>query len=148
MRIVIQRVLEAKVEVGEEVVGEIERGMLVFLGIHKDDTADDTLWLVKKLAGLRIFEDEHGKMNLGVHGVGGKVLVVSQFTLYGNCRNGRRPDFISTMQGCLAERIYDKFVEEVRAEVGNVETGRFGALMKVSLVNDGPVTFIIDTTQN
>jgi D-tyrosyl-tRNA(Tyr) deacylase len=144
MRLLIQRVLEAKVVVDQEVVGKIGKGLLVFLGIHKDDTPQKTGWLVKKLATLRIFEDDEGKMNRSVSDVGGEVLVVSQFTLYGNCMNGRRPDFISTMRGVEAEAIYEKFVLEVKQEVGAVQTGKFGAYMQVTLLNDGPVTFIID----
>ncbi|MEC7839927.1 MAG: D-aminoacyl-tRNA deacylase [Chlamydiota bacterium] len=144
MRILIQRVKEAKVHVDGEVVGQIDQGILVFLGVHKDDKPADTEWLVKKLVGLRIFEDEQGKMNRNVQDIKGEILVVSQFTLYGNCMNGRRPDFISSMRGDAAEKIYDKFAAEVKQVLGRVETGQFGAMMQVELTNDGPVTFLID----
>jgi len=144
MRILIQRVKQAKVVVEGVIVGKINSGLLVFLGIHKDDVAKDTEWLVNKLLGLRIFEDDQGKMNLSVQDIRGDILVVSQFTLYGNCMNGRRPDFISSMCGKDAEIIYEKFVEEVKLGLGSVQTGQFGAVMEVELTNDGPVTFILD----
>lgn len=144
MKILIQRVKEAKVVVAGETVGKVGKGLLVFLGIHKEDTPEKTGWLVNKLLNLRVFEDDAGKMNLSVKDVGGEVLVVSQFTLYGNCHNGRRPDFIAAMRGPEAEAIYDKFVAEVKAEIGKVETGSFGAEMEVALINDGPVTFMVE----
>lgn len=144
MKIVIQRVSSAQVTVEGAVVGKIGTGVLVLLGIHKEDKAEQTSWLVQKLVNLRIFEDEAGKMNLGLKDVGGEVLVVSQFTLYGNCVNGRRPDFFSAAPGGQAEPIYNKFVNEVEVELGKVQTGKFAAMMQASLVNDGPVTLIID----
>ncbi|MEM1282507.1 MAG: D-aminoacyl-tRNA deacylase [Chlamydiota bacterium] len=144
MRILIQRVKEAYVDVDGQVVGKIGKGVLVFLGLHKDDTESSIPWLVNKLVGLRVFEDEQGKMNLSVKDIGGEVLVVSQFTLYGNCMNGRRPDFISTMRGEDAEQLYDRFVKEVQDIMGSVQSGQFGANMQVHLVNDGPVTFMIE----
>lgn len=144
MRLVVQRVSHARVEVEGEVVGEIGRGVLVLLGVHKDDSAEDTTWLVNKLVNLRIFEDENGKMNLSVKDIQGEVLVVSQFTLYGNCGNGRRPDFIESAPGLRANVVYEKFVREVGLELGKVQTGKFGASMQVSLLNDGPVTLIVD----
>lgn len=144
MRLVIQRVKEAQVSVNSVISGVISKGLLVFLGIHKDDQPQQTVWLVNKLINLRLFADENDKMNLSVQDVGGEVLVVSQFTLYGNCQEGRRPDFIQSASGTTALHLYEKFVAEVKAELGHVQTGVFGAKMEVKLVNDGPVTFIVD----
>lgn len=144
MRLVIQRVTSASVTVDGSIVGQIGRGFLVLLGIHKDDTPEQTAWLVQKLTALRVFEDDAGKMNLGLSDIAGEVLVISQFTLYGNCMNGRRPDFLNAAPGSMAEPIYNKFVDEVKREIGKVQTGKFGAMMQVSLVNEGPVTLIID----
>ncbi len=145
MRLVIQRVLEARVTVDHRVTGQIGPGLLVLLGIHNDDTEADIPWLVEKLIHLRIFTDAHGKMNRSVLETEGGVLVVSQFTLYGNCRNGRRPDFMSAAPPERAIPLYEAFVEALRCQVSSVETGEFGAKMAVSLVNDGPVTLIIDS---
>lgn len=144
MRLVVQRVSEASVVVDGEVVGKIGKGALVLLGIHKSDQPQDTTWFVNKLLNLRFFEDEGGKMNLSLKDVGGQVLVVSQFTLYGNCQNGRRPDFFEAAPGAAAEAIYEKFAAEVAGELGQVAQGRFGAMMQVALVNDGPVTLIVE----
>lgn len=144
MRLLIQRVKEAQVTVSGHVVGAIGPGLLIFLGIHRDDRAETTSWLVNKLVSLRIFADAMGKMNLSVKETGGAALVVSQFTLYGSCLNGRRPDFIETAPPAQAEPIYEKFITELRRELPMVQTGQFGAYMEVSLVNDGPVTFLID----
>lgn len=140
----VQRVKEASVVVENNTVGRIGKGLLVFLGVHKDDESGSISWLVNKLINLRIFEDDQGKMNLSVKDVDGEVLVVSQFTLYGNCMNGRRPDFTSTMRGPEAECLYEQFVEKVKSEMGTVETGKFGAYMQVNIINDGPVTFMIE----
>ncbi|MFQ5728766.1 MAG: D-aminoacyl-tRNA deacylase [Waddliaceae bacterium] len=144
MRVVAQRVREAKVSVNGEVCGSIGSGILVLLGIHVQDTPDKTNWLVNKLVNLRFFQDENGKMNLSVKDIGGEILVVSQFTLYANCNNGRRPDFMDAAPPDIAEPIYDKFVGEVKKELRSVQTGIFGAYMDVSLVNDGPVTVILE----
>ncbi len=144
MRILVQRVKEASVEVDKKIVGSIEDGLLVFLGIHKDDDADQTGYLVNKLLNLRIFQDDKGKMNLSVKDKGGEILVISQFTLYGNCNKGNRPDFMQTKEPRIAEKIYDKFAREIKQSIGAVQTGTFGAYMQVSLINDGPVTFMID----
>jgi D-tyrosyl-tRNA(Tyr) deacylase len=144
MRIVVQRVSQAKVTVEGKVTGSIEKGLLVLLGVHKDDLPEHTTWLVSKLVNLRIFEDDQGKMNLCVKDVGGEILVVSQFTLYGNCVSGRRPDFLMSAPPAQAIPLYEKFVAEVSQEMGRVQTGIFGATMQVALVNDGPVTFVID----
>ena len=144
MRLVIQRVSSASVEVEGEIVGQIQGGLLVLLGIHKNDTAAQIPWMVNKLLNLRIFEDEAGKMNRNVKDTGGNVLVVSQFTLYGNCANGRRPDFLESAPGTIAEPIYNQFVQEVSKELPEVQRGVFGVTMKIALVNEGPVTMIID----
>ncbi len=148
MKIVIQRVSQAKVAVDNETVGSIGRGFLVLLGVRDGDVPETTVWLVNKLLGLRVFTDEAGKMNLSLQDIGGEVLVVSQFTLYANCNNGRRPDFIQAAEPNFARECYEKFVDEVRQSLGKVETGRFGAKMDVSLVNDGPVTLIVERGEN
>jgi D-tyrosyl-tRNA(Tyr) deacylase len=145
MRAVIQRVTSARVVIGDEVAGAIDRGLLVLLGVAPTDTPDDATWLADKIVGLRIFNDAEGKMNLGVQEVGGAVLVVSQFTLYGDCRKGRRPSFIGAAGPDVAVPLYEAFVNAVRARGLLVQTGRFGAMMRVELVNDGPVTLIVDT---
>jgi len=144
MRLLVQRVKEASVEVDGEVVGEIGPGLLAFLGLHHGDTAQQIPWMVNKLCGLRIFTDDNGKMNLSVQDAGGGILVVSQFTLYGDCSRGRRPSFIDALAGPEAEKLYGQFVEQLRKSHSPVQTGRFGASMAVSLVNDGPVTLWIE----
>lgn len=144
MKVVVQRVSQASVTVDNTVVGKIDQGLLVLFGVHIDDDPAQTAWFVNKLLNLRIFEDENGKMNRSVLDIQGGVLAVSQFTLYGNCKNGRRPDFISAAGPEKAEAIYDKFVSELKAEFPNVGTGIFGAKMSVALINDGPVTMIIE----
>jgi len=145
MRAVIQRVLSASVTVETEVVGQIAQGFLVLLGISADDTQDDVVYLAAKVAGLRIFEDAAGKMNLSLVDVAGRLLVVSQFTLYGDCRKGRRPAFIDAARPEKAEPLYHSFLAELRGMGFTVETGRFQAQMAVSLVNDGPVTLLLDS---
>ncbi len=145
MRAVIQRVKEARVEVDGETVGRIGEGMLVLLGAGKDDTEMDAGYLAEKIMGLRIFEDPEGKMNLSVTDTGGEVLVVSQFTLYGDCRKGRRPSFDKAAPPELAEELYELFVSEIRERGVKVETGRFRAMMDVHLVNWGPVTLMLDS---
>ena len=145
MRACVQRVSRAGVTVDGEICGEIGRGLLVLLGVAEGDTESDVRFLAEKIAGLRIFEDDHGKMNLGLAEVSGAMLVVSQFTLLGDCRKGRRPSFTSAARPELAERLYEQFVEVV-AELGvEVETGQFQKQMQVELVNDGPVTLLLDT---
>ncbi|MGH7801793.1 MAG: D-aminoacyl-tRNA deacylase [Thermodesulfobacteriota bacterium] len=145
MRAVIQRVKEARVEVDGEVVGKIGQGLLVLLGVGKDDTEDDVRYLAGKVSGLRIFEDETGKMNLCITDVKGGVLAISQFTLYGDCRKGRRPSFDEAAPPEVAERLYNLFIEEIRKSGIKVETGNFGALMDVHLINSGPVTILLDS---
>jgi len=145
MRAVIQRVSRAQVSVGEELVGKIGRGMLVLLGVSKTDTEADADYLAAKVAGLRIFEDENGKMNLSLSEKGGEVLAVSQFTLHGDVRRGKRPSFDEAAPPQRANQLYEHFVRRIR-EVGiHCETGRFQATMQVELINDGPVTILIDS---
>ncbi len=145
MRAVIQRVTSASVRVNSEVVGQIGQGLLVLRGVTQDDTTADLVWLAEKVAGLRIFKDPDGKMNLSVRDLAGAVLVVSQFTLYGDCRKGKRPSFIQAAQPDLAESLYEQFVVELKGQGIPVQTGRFQADMEVSLVNDGPVTLLLDS---
>jgi D-tyrosyl-tRNA(Tyr) deacylase len=147
MRIVVQRVASASVTVGGETVGAIGRGLLLLVGVTHDDTEADAKWMADKIAGLRIFEDDAGKMNLSVLDVGGSVLSVSQFTLYGDCRKGRRPNFMEAARPEQAEPLYETLNRHLREHGLVVETGRFGAMMRVSLVNDGPVTLILDTSE-
>ncbi|MBN2361661.1 MAG: D-tyrosyl-tRNA(Tyr) deacylase [Deltaproteobacteria bacterium] len=145
MRAVVQRVKRAQVAVGGENVGSIERGLLVLLGVGSQDTASDLEWMVEKVTGLRIFEDVHGKMNLSVVDVGGELLVVSQFTLFGDCRRGKRPSFTAAMEPDRASKMIDDFVRIARGAVKKVDTGVFGATMEVELVNEGPVTILLDS---
>ncbi len=145
MRAVVQRVGSARVEVEGEVRGRIERGLLVLLGVAQGDTPKDAIWLADKIAGLRVFEDDAGKMNLSLEDVGGSMLVVSQFTLLGDCRKGRRPSFTGAAPREEADRLYEIFVDRVREQGLPVETGVFQARMQVHLVNDGPVTLMLDT---
>jgi D-aminoacyl-tRNA deacylase len=145
MRACIQRVRDAHVTVDGHVTGKIERGLVVLLGVGQADGEAQASWLAEKVAGLRVFEDEAGKMNRSLTEIGGAMLVVSQFTLYGDCRRGRRPSFIEAAPPELAERLYGRFVERVGAMGIEVATGRFREHMLVHLVNDGPVTIWIDT---
>jgi D-aminoacyl-tRNA deacylase len=142
---VVQRVSEAAVTVEGETVGRIDQGLLVLLGVGRGDIETDADYLVEKVAGLRIFEDENGKMNRSLSDVGGRMLAVSQFTLLGDCRKGRRPSFGNAADPATANRLYDYFARRVAEKGIGVETGRFGALMAVSLVNDGPVTLIVES---
>lgn len=144
MKAVIQRVSRSSVSVDGEIVGSIGRGFVILLGISRTDTEQDSTWLAKKCAGLRVFEDDQGLMNLGLNDVGGEALVVSQFTLYGNCDKGRRPSFTDAAPPETAEALYRVFIGVLRDEGIHVETGRFQAKMLVEIVNDGPVTLIIE----
>lgn len=147
MRALIQRVSEASVTVDGQVTGAISEGFLVFLGITHTDGEPETAYLARKIAGLRVFEDDAGKMNRALADVDGSVLAVSQFTLYGNTRKGRRPSFIDAARPEQAEPLYQRFCELLRAEGVRVETGVFQAEMKVGLINDGPVTLWLDTAE-
>ena len=147
MRACIQRVSEAQATVDGAVTGRIGRGLVVLLGVGQEDGDAEVNWLAEKIVGLRIFEDDAGKMNRSLAEVGGAMLVVSQFTLYGDCRRGRRPSFTSAAPPELAEQLYDAFVKQVQKAGIDVATGRFREQMLVSLVNDGPVTLWIDTAE-
>ena len=144
MRVVLQRVSSASVTIEGEVTGRIGRGFLLLVGFTHADTAAQVDWMAEKVAGLRLFTDDQGKMNLGLGEVGGAVLVVSQFTLYGDAEKGRRPSFIDAARPETAIPLYDRFIERLRAGGLEVATGRFGAMMDVALVNEGPVTLVIE----
>ena len=147
MRAVLTRVNSASVEIGGEIVGSIGKGFLILLGVGPEDTEDTCRFLAEKALGLRIFEDENEKMNLSLSDVGGQVLVVSQFTLYGNCRKGRRPSFAEAAPAELGNRLYEQFLAECARLGFAPQHGQFGADMQVSSVNDGPVTILLDTEQ-
>ena len=144
MRILLQRVSRAAVRVGDRVTGRVARGYLLLVGFGHGDGEAQLQWAADKVAGLRLFADDEGRMNLGLDDVDGGVLVVSQFTLYGDVRKGRRPSFVDAARPEDAEALYERFVALMRARVARVETGEFGAMMDVELVNDGPVTLWID----
>ena len=145
MRAVVQRVSRASVTVEQNVVGTIGQGLLVLLGVSNKDTETDARYCVEKILNLRIFEDAEGKMNLSLIDLEGELLVVSQFTLYGDTRRGRRPSFIDAAPPAEANRLYEYFVAECRQQISNVQTGQFQAMMDVELLNDGPVTILIDS---
>lgn len=145
MRAVVQRVSSSKVTVDEEVVGKVNKGLLVLLGVTHDDTSKDVDYMVDKVTNLRIFEDENDKMNLSLKDVDGEILAVSQFTLYGDCRRGRRPSFSDAARPDVANPLYEEFVQKVRDLGINVGTGKFGAHMMVDLTNDGPVTILLES---
>ena len=147
MRAVVQRVSRARVTVSGEVTGEIGPGLLVLLGVTHDDAEPAAQCLAEKIAGLRIFEDENGKMNLAVGDAGGAILVVSQFTLFGDVRRGKRPSFDSAAPHQQARELYEYFVQQIRATGLRCETGRFQEMMQVELVNDGPVTILLDSAR-
>lgn len=144
MKVLIQRVTSASVTVESEVIGSIDQGYLVLLGVGPEDTKDTVHRLVKKLLGLRIFADENGKTNLSIRDVNGSLLIVSQFTLYADCSHGNRPSFTGSAPAALAEELYDYFIDCCRKEIPRVEHGSFGAEMSVSLVNDGPFTVMLE----
>jgi D-tyrosyl-tRNA(Tyr) deacylase len=145
MRAVIQRVKQSSVKTNDEIVGQIGQGLLVLLGVAKGDSAEDADYLANKIINLRIFEDEDGKMNRSLLENGGELLAVSQFTLLADCRKGRRPSFIAAAEPEKANELYQKFVDGVRQKGVEVKTGRFRAMMEVALINDGPVTVIIES---
>ena len=148
MRAVVQRVSRAEVRVDDQPIGAIDGGILLLLGAGEGDSDADLEWLLDKVVNLRIFRDDEGKMNRSLLDVGGALLVVSQFTLYGDCRKGRRPSFIRAMEPDAAEAMYLRFVQRARERGLHVETGQFGAMMDVSLTNDGPVTLLIDSSKD
>ncbi|WP_373844698.1 D-aminoacyl-tRNA deacylase [Clostridium sp.] len=145
MRAIVQRVKESKVQVEGKIVGEIGKGLNVLLGISVEDKKEDVTYMKDKILNLRIFEDEEGKLNRSLLDVQGELLIISQFTLYGDCRKGRRPSFVKALGGEKAYILYNEFVEQCKGAVHNVQTGEFGADMLVSIENDGPVTVMIDS---
>lgn len=147
MRAVVQRVSSSKVEVDGEVIGAIDKGINVLIGISTEDTEEDLKYIKDKITNLRIFEDENSKMNLSLIDIKGDILVISQFTLYGDCRKGRRPNFMAAEGGEKAEKLYNNFVNMLRETPLKVETGKFGADMNVDIQNDGPVTLLIESNK-
>ena len=145
MRAVVQRVKQSSVKVGNKIIGQIGSGLLVLLGVARGDTASDANYMVNKIINLRIFEDQDGKMNRSLLDTGGELLAVSQFTLLADCRKGRRPSFVAAAEPQQATDLYEKFVDLVREKGVSVQTGRFQAMMEVALINDGPVTIIIES---
>lgn len=149
MKAVIQRVSKAHVSIEHHTVGKIEAGLVVLLGIQHTDSSSDGKWLAEKIANLRIFTDDSGKMNKSVKEMGYGILVISQFTLYGNCLSGRRPDFLNAARPEIAKPLYETFIKQLEHALGSsIQTGRFGAMMQVQLTNDGPVTLILDSPQS
>lgn len=147
MRFVVQRVTHASVTVDGNVIGKIGQGFMVLIGVSDEDTKETADKMVKKLLGLRIFEDENGKTNLDIHTVGGSLLLISQFTLYADCKHGNRPSFIKAGKPDIANEMYEYIIAKCREQVETVETGEFGADMKVELLNDGPFTILLDSDQ-
>ncbi len=147
MRMVCQRVLQAQVEVNSQTIGKIDKGLLVYLSVARTDTVDDAQFMADKLVNLRIFADEAGKMNRSVLDVGGSVLLVSNFTLHGDCRKGRRPGFDAAAEPQLAQQLYEKVIELIAEQGVAVEKGAFGEYMQVAGTNDGPVTFLLDSSK-
>lgn len=147
MRFVVQRVTEANVAVDGKIIGQIQKGFLVLVGVSNEDTKEIADKMIKKLIGLRIFEDENGKTNLDLKTVDGELLLISQFTLYADCRKGNRPSFINAGNPKLAEQLYEYIIESCQKEISVVQCGKFGAEMKVSLLNDGPFTIVLDSRE-
>ena len=145
MRAVVQRVKKGSVEIEKKEIGKIEEGLIILLGVGQDDAEKDVEYLAEKIVNLRIFEDKEGKMNLSVKDINGQILVISQFTLYGNCRKGRRPSFISAALPEKAVKLYDYFVKYIKNYGLKIETGEFQAKMLVKIYNDGPVTILLDS---
>ncbi|WP_304340796.1 D-aminoacyl-tRNA deacylase [Metaclostridioides mangenotii] len=148
MRSVVQRVSSSSVTVDGDVIGKIDKGLMVLLGVTHDDTSKDVDYMIDKILNLRIFEDEDDKMNLSLKDIGGELLVVSQFTLYGDCRKGRRPSFTNAAKPDLADKLYEEFIAKAKSHGLNVGTGQFGAHMMVDLTNDGPVTILLDSSKS
>lgn len=145
MRAVVQRVTRAKVSIEDKTIGEIQKGLVVLLGVARDDSESDAEYLATKIAALRIFDDEEGMMNLSAKDIGGGILVISQFTLYGDVRRGLRPSWIDAAPPPVAEPLYETFIARMREELSEVARGEFGGMMQVELVNDGPVTILLDS---
>lgn len=145
MRVVLQRSKQANVKVNDEIIGQITHGFVLLVGITHTDTTEDVNYIAEKIVNLRVFEDDEGKMNLSLLDVGGEILSVSQFTLYGDCRKGRRPSFTDAAKPEYANNLYEEFNRALAAKGVKVETGKFGAMMDVSLTNDGPVTLILES---
>lgn len=148
MRILIQRVKKASVTIDDQLHAQIEKGLLIFVGIHHQDTVEHAKWLANKCIALRLFDDTQGKMNLSIEEIQGEILIISQFTLYGNCATGRRPEFTAAAKGNSAHILYQAFVHEVTKLYPKVKTGIFAAMMQIELINDGPVTFMIEKSQS
>ncbi|MGX4598526.1 D-aminoacyl-tRNA deacylase [Faecalimicrobium sp. JNUCC 81] len=148
MRAVVQRVSSSKVTVENNVIGQINKGLLVLLGVTHEDTSKDVDYMIDKILNLRIFEDENDKMNLSLKDVGGELLVVSQFTLYGDCRKGKRPSFSNAARPDLATKLYEEFIQKAKEQNVVVGTGQFGAHMMVDLINDGPVTMLLESNKS
>ncbi len=144
MRILIQRVKKASVTIDDQVHAHIKKGLLIFVGIHNQDTVEQAKWLANKCTALRLFDDTQGKMNLSIEEIQGEILIISQFTLYGNCTSGRRPEFTEAAKGNNAHILYQAFVHEMTKLYPKVKTGIFAAMMQIELINDGPVTFMIE----
>lgn len=147
MKFVIQRVNEASCKVDGNIIGEIQKGFCVFIGVSNEDNTEIADKMVKKLVGLRIFEDENGKTNLALADVGGSLLLISQFTLYADCKKGYRPSFINAGAPDMANQLYEYIIEKCKESIPNVQTGSFGADMKISLINDGPFTIVLDSKE-
>jgi len=142
---VLQRVTTGKVKIGDRIIGDIDNGLVILLGVHRDDKEEDIIFLADKIIGLRVFDDNNGKMNISLQDAKGSILVISQFTLCGDWRKGRRPSFTKAADPDKGKLLYDGFINAVRSRGINVETGEFGAAMDVSLINSGPVTFVLDS---
>lgn len=145
MRVIIQRSLNSNVRVDGEIIGEIDRGVVLLVGVTHEDTQDDVAYLSRKVANMRLFEDEESKVNLSLSDVGGEILSISQFTLYGNTKKGNRPSFTNAAKADLADQLYEKFNQALREYGYKVETGQFGANMELKITNDGPVTILLDS---
>ncbi|SHI33452.1 D-tyrosyl-tRNA(Tyr) deacylase [Clostridium cavendishii DSM 21758] len=148
MRAVVQRVKRSSVKVSDKVIGEINKGFNVLVGISKDDSMEDLIYIKEKILNLRVFEDENEKMNLSLKDIGGELLIISQFTLYGDCRKGRRPNFMEALGGDEAKKLYDSFLELFKNEDIKLQSGSFGADMEVEIINDGPVTILLESKRN